>query len=184
MASVKALGGALAERVQEAVTLASQSTPAGDPRWDAFLTGLGLAPPTATERLAVQLQGMPNLKGALPIELRSALGVLRRQFERELRQLAASLESTEDLLEIAALERELSSLVDREIQQYLEHCRPKATVSSIFANARRTTASMGAAVKNTFKALRCRVCGAARPEGTELHVCAYCGSDFFPEEKP
>jgi hypothetical protein len=57
--------------------------------------------------------------------------------------------------------------------------RPKVTAGSIFANAQQTSVRLGDD-KEAVKTKKCASCGAARPEGTDLKICAFCGKDFFP----
>jgi len=154
-------------RAQAAVQMALQSRVEGDPAWDSFLASLGLAPGTCEERLALQRQGVPNLKGALPVELRQALQAIRGEVLRGLGPL-----------EDAPLRLKLDTLLDREVREYLNQCRPRVTLKGIFANAQATTVRLGDA-PDTVKALTCRCCGAARPENSNPRVCAFCGADLF-----
>lgn len=61
--------------------------------------------------------------------------------------------------------------------------KPKVTTASIFANAQLTSVRLGDE-KEAVKTRKCASCGAARPEGTDLKLCAFCGKDFFPPPKP
>jgi len=181
---VKDQGERLQTRVREVVGKALQSRVGEDPSWDGFLVGLGLKPLAAARRLELSSQGVPNLKGALPIEVRKALDAIRRQSERDLEPLVEELTGpgTDDDGDaegcIDRLRRDLAELVDREMQEYLVKCRPKVTLSSIFANAQMTSVRLGDAAPDV-KARKCTCCGAARPEGTDLRSCAFCGNDFF-----
>lgn len=161
-------------RVEELVRAALEWRPAGDDRWDALLSGLGLKPMSAEQRLRLFQSSRTQLRGALPVELRGALEVIREHSSRALR----ALDVADDEDARARFERELEAFVDRELGAYIDRTRPTTTVSSIFANARSTTVTFGGA-KDQLKARRCRTCGAARPEGTDLRRCAFCGQDLF-----
>jgi hypothetical protein len=180
-ARLGALEEAFRGRVRATVAAAQQARVGDDPGWDAFLTALGLTPLPAEERLAIQRQGVPNLRGALPIELRQALAEVGRQTEEALARLGDAGAGDDDALaaRLEALQGELARFVDRELRDYLDKARPMATVASIFANAQATALRLGDA-KESVKTKKCPACGAARPEGTNLRACAFCGTDLFP----
>jgi hypothetical protein len=183
---VRGLEERLRARAQEVVDKAMAAHVGEDPSWDAFLLGLKLKPLVAALRLEILQQGVPNLRGALPVEVRRAFEAIRREGERDLRPLMEELKAVDaqggDVGDVEAridkLRHELEALVDREMREYLAKCRPKITVSSIFANAQMTSVRMGDD-KDGVKTKKCGCCGAARPEGTDLKTCAFCGNDFF-----
>jgi hypothetical protein len=135
---------------------------AGDgPQWDALVRELGLVPLTAEQRQAIRATGVPKLKGVLPVELRVALEKVRLQ--------ASSLPGA------AAVKTELSTFVDRTLLKYVSAAQPaKAAVAGIFANAHRTAVRSSGA--DSVSALKCGCCGAARPAGSDLAVCTFCGN--------
>ncbi|MHB8872766.1 MAG: hypothetical protein ACYC8T_03670 [Myxococcaceae bacterium] len=158
-----------AARLRSTLTLAESSGVGGGPEWDGHLASLGLTPMTFEQRLAVQRQGVANLKGALPVEVRRALQAVR---DEELKGLVG--------LDDASLRLKLDTTIERELRDYLNRCRPRASLGSIFANAQATTVRLGE-VKDQVAVLKCRCCGAARPDGSNLRVCAFCGAELFGE---
>jgi hypothetical protein len=50
-------------------------------------------------------------------------------------------------------------------------------LAQILANSRATTARFDT-VKAAVEIKLCKVCGAARPEGTDLKQCDYCGNEL------
>lgn len=57
---------------------------------------------------------------------------------------------------------------------------PVNLLANILGNALNTSAKHGQQLAG-LETRTCGSCGAARPEGTELHTCAYCGFEFFPK---
>ncbi len=161
-------------RLEELLRAALAGRPQGDDRWDAVLLGLRLTPPAAEQRLALLQTSRTQLRGALPVEVRRALEVIREDAFVALR----GLKTAEDAEDRARFEEELASFVDRALRDYIDQTRPVASVSGIFANARSTTVTYGDA-KDQVKARRCQTCGAARPDGSDLRTCAFCGQAFF-----
>jgi hypothetical protein len=132
------------------------------PRWDALVRELSLTPLTPPQRSAIRSAGVPKLKDVLPVELRVVLEAIRARLAQ---QPGA-----------AALAMELETFVDRELLRYVAAAQPpKAAVAGIFANAQRTSVRSGGA-GDSVSALRCSCCGAARPAGSDLRVCTFCGA--------
>jgi hypothetical protein len=157
---------AFRSRVREVAGTALECRAGGDPRWDALLRSLGLEPPRESQRLAL-LAAAPLRRGVLPVELRAALEALKEAIERD----APGPE----------LRAELAGLVEREMTEYLRRVRPPQGLAGIFANAQATTIRH-ADTQDGVATRKCDACGAARPEGTDLRKCAYCGGDLFPRE--
>jgi hypothetical protein len=173
----------LRARIRATTDAALKARVGEDPAWDGVLDALGIAPLVPEERLAIQRQGVPNLRGALPVEVRHALAAIAMTGEAELNAIEADLASstwasaTDDKLH--DLRRELAHFVERELRDYLNKARPMANVASIFANAQMTAVRLGDA-KESVKTKKCPACGAGRPDGSDLRACAFCGTDLFP----
>lgn len=131
---------------------------AGDEaRWEEVVRSLGLTPLTAEQRGFIRKAGVPKLKGVLPVELRVALEAIRAQVAQE-----------EDPME-------LKTFVDREMLRYIAAAQPpKAVMGNIFANANASAVRMASA--DGISALKCGCCGAARPAGSDLRTCTFCGN--------
>jgi ribosomal protein L40E len=50
-------------------------------------------------------------------------------------------------------------------------------LAQILANSQTTTVKVDA-VKAAVEIKVCKICGAARPDGTDLRKCEYCGNDL------
>ena len=130
-------------------------------KWDRLVLELGLVPLNAGQRQAIRATGVPKLKGVLPVELRVVLEKVRAQ--------VSGLPGAE------VLKTELSTFVDRTLLKYVSAAQPaKAAVAGIFANAHRTAVRSSGA--DSVSALKCSCCGAARPAGSDLAVCTFCGN--------
>lgn len=144
------------------------AVPAGTPAWDAALAAVGVRPPTAEARREILAVGIPQLRGALPTELRQALEAVRRRIRRESGPWDA-----------AAIDEALDASIAERISAYLRLCRPPVGLGAIFANAQLTT-RRSEDPGGRMQALKCPCCGAARPSDAGLRTCAYCGHDLFP----
>jgi hypothetical protein len=176
----------LRARVQELLSRALASRAGDDPAWDEYLGSLGVRPLTAAKREEIHAAGVPNLRGALPVEVRKALVALAGALGEELRALAEAVdgaggETGESERRLDALEAELRDLAERQAREYLNQARPRASLLGIFANAQQSTIRYAAAGE-AVQTKKCACCGAARPDGTDLAACAFCGAAFFPEE--
>jgi hypothetical protein len=149
-------------KLQGLIDRAFAAALAGDePRWDEVVRAQGLTPLTVEQRALIRKAGVPKLKGVLPVELRVVLEAIRAQI---------SLEPGAH-----ALAMELKTFVDRELLRYVAAAQPpKAAMGNIFANAHASAVRMASA--DGISALRCSCCGAARPAGSELHTCSFCGA--------
>ena len=135
------------------------------PEWDGLGRELGLSPLTVAQREAIRSAGAPKLKGVLPVELRVVLEAVRGQVA----QLPGAKEMT----------TELEVFVDRQLLKYVAAAQPpKAAVAGIFANANRTAIRLGPG-GDSVSALKCGCCGAARPAGSDLAVCTFCGNKLL-----
>lgn len=169
-------------RVQDLLARALASRAGEDPAWDEHLTSLGVRPLSAAQRLEIQAAGVPNLRGAIPVEVRRALAALARQLRAELLALAEVLDEDDDegRDRIEALQRQVAELPEREARGYLDKARPRASLLGIFANAQQSTIRHAAQLE-AVRTRKCPCCGAARPDGADLATCAFCGGAFFPE---
>jgi hypothetical protein len=126
---------------------------------------------------AVSAAAAASARGALPLELRSVLEAIRGYTARLLAALSQRLPDGNP--EVDRLRTELDSFVDQVMRDFTAKVRPAPTVAGIFANAQRTTTRF-AEVRDGVRTKKCPLCGAARPEGTDLRACAFCGQSLFP----
>lgn len=156
----------MADQLQSLVEQANRLALSSDePGWDTFVRSLGLTPPTAEQRAFIRASGVPKLKGMLPVELRVVLEAIRARFVEQ-----ASTES---------MKTDLLVLVDREMLRFVAAAQPpKSVLPGIFANAQRTSVRQGPQ-GDSINAQRCTCCGAARPAGSDLRSCTFCGQSFF-----
>lgn len=59
--------------------------------------------------------------------------------------------------------------------------RRRGLLGGIIRTSKETTARPTPEAAS-MAARKCRKCGAGRPEGTDLRVCAYCGDRFMTED--
>jgi hypothetical protein len=79
----------------------------------------------------------------------------------------------------AAMKMELDTFVDRTLLKYVAAAQPpKRVMGGIFANAQATAVRLGDA-GSQVSALKCSCCGAARPAGSDLAVCTFCGQQLL-----
>ena len=165
---------------------ASTSALGGDPAWDAVLSQLGIPPLSREERARHVAEGPKRLRGALPLEVRTAIGVVEERARAALRPLDFSANPPEEETVVRSIEQKLMNLVEGTMKDMLARVSPPApTTSSIFANAKATTpnyAAMG--VKAGATQMKCTTCGAPRKPGADgaavndgaaIAPCAYCG---------
>lgn len=152
---------------------ALESSAQGSDAWNTLLAELGLAVPAAKVREQLALR-QPLKKGALPVEVRHVLERLQTITRKTLSDAAVGDETS------AAFEKTLEHFVEEDMTLYLKAVRPAASPKSIFATAKATTKKYGDMnTKAVVEIVRCKSCGAARPEGTDLRVCDFCGGNFF-----
>lgn len=151
-----------AAKLQGLLDRAFTTALAGDElRWEEVVRSLGLTPLTAEQRAFIRKTGVPKLKGVLPVELRVVLEAIRAQVSSG--------------PGAGALTMELKTVVDREMLRYIAAAQPaKAVMGNIFANANASAVRMASA--DGISALKCGCCGAARPAGSDLRVCTFCGN--------
>jgi hypothetical protein len=175
MSAIAVLAARFHDRVERALTAALAARIGDDPTWDAFLAAEGERALPVAERLALAAQGVPNLRGALPVEVRRLLERIGSETER---QLAAIPQDDESDAARDRLRQELTQFVAQKMRDYLDRARPAPTLAGIFANAQATSLRSGD-VKAGTETVTCPCCGAARQKGGSLKICAYCGNELF-----
>jgi hypothetical protein len=155
-----------AEQLQAHLDQAFAAALANDaPKWDALVRSLGLTPLTDEQRQFIRRSGVPKLKGVLPVELRVVLEAVRSKIVA--------------LPGAAKIQTDLEVFVEREMLRFIAAAQPpKAVMGNIFANAQQSAVRLGAAA-DAVMALKCGCCGAARPAGSDLRSCAFCGNALF-----
>jgi hypothetical protein len=181
-----ALRHSLEQMTRRIFETATTSDRGGGPAWDRLLGELGVEPPSTDQRLQALSTNVPLSKGPVPAEVRKALEKLRADLSVEVERFRAALDqnpgaadATQDE-QLEELDRRLASFVDAEVKRYIAAVRPAPAAAGIFANALATTPSyaadrQGAGVETKM----CGTCGAARPAGTDLRTCDFCGGSLF-----
>jgi len=155
-------------QVTEAVATALAGTARkGRATWTSLLASWGVRPLPEEEARPPEERsdGVPSL------ELRHLLEAIRITAQRQLNPLkrAARLrlpraDKRTMTTKIDALQGYLDDLVAQQMRRYLKAAQRHPGVSGIFARP------------------QCPDCGAARPSGSELCVCAFCGSGLTAKE--
>lgn len=165
---------------------ASSSALGGDAGWDAALSQIGMAPLSAAERAQHVAEGPKRLRGALPMELRSALVLIETRARTALRPLDRAASSPAEEALVRGIEQRLLTMVEDTMKEMLRRVSPPPTTSaSIFANAKASTATYANAVGAGASQMKCTTCGAPRKpkpgdaamvnDGASIEPCAYCG---------
>lgn len=185
--SLRALLGWIEQSQAWILDTASASALGGDAAWDAVLSQLGIVPLSAAERARHVAEGPKRTKGALPLEVRNAIGTVEERARAALRPLDFAAESAEEEGVVRAVEQKLMNLVDDTMKEILKRVSPPpvSATASIFANARATTPKYGGeATKAGATQMKCTSCGAPRKpgadggginDGAKIEPCAYCG---------
>ncbi len=120
-----------------------------------------MSPLTAEQRAFIRKAGVPKLKGVLPVELRVVLEAIAAHVAREPGAERMAIE--------------LNTFVEREMLRFIAAAQPaKAVMGNIFANA--NASAVRFASVDGVSALKCSCCGAARPAGSDLRTCTFCGN--------
>lgn len=168
------------------VEAACASALGGDAGWDAVLSQLGIPPLPPAERKRHLDEGPKRTRGALPMEVRSALVAVEERARAALRPLdrAASTPPEETL--VREIEQKLLDFAEHALRSVLARTTPPANATaSIFANARASNQGWAASgVKAGSSQMKCTTCGAPRKpgasaapvnDGAAIEPCAYCG---------
>lgn len=154
--------------------------------WQALLLRFNISAAEEGEKL--QASQFNHKKGALPIELRRMLQGLQNHYRAKLHRLRHDIdnlnpEQFDVALELVGeAEEKLKLFIDPTVKTYIEQIRPKITIQSIFANAMSSSIKQQNSAEHVHSKT-CACCGAARPNKTNLKMCAYCGSPFFSEPR-
>lgn len=155
----------------------------GGDEWDDYMTAHGLEPGTGEERAEIRALHEPPLEGTLPAEVRS---LLEKQREAailkglEFKQQFGSQEWWMMRVETPMLKL-LENYVPDHVKKYIGEMKPKVVSSgTLFANALTDTPKYFTDVSGAgTQSEKCPTCMAARPAGTELKKCAFCGTEIF-----
>jgi hypothetical protein len=183
---INALSDNLEQTVSAVFETATASDKGGGPAWDRLLRELGLEPPSAAERAQALATDVPIAKGPVPAEVRRALEKLHAAVAAEATRLQRAVDRATDV-DTTALDEQLDQLakrlgdfVDTEVKRYIAAIRPAPAAAGIFANALATTPDYAAMRQEEgVETKTCKTCGAARPAGTDLETCDFCGGSFF-----
>lgn len=173
----------LEKEVETVLSIALESnTKENNLNWNSVLNNLNITPLTNEEKIHRLRNGIPNSKGALPIEVRWCLEKLTNKYQIIANDFKSELNpkdldwDSEELLE--KLELKIQNLVETQIQIYISKSKPGLAISNIFANAQKTTTKFEK-INSSIETKVCKCCGAPRVENSDLKFCSFCGNNFF-----
>jgi hypothetical protein len=163
----------LGEQVAEVLAAARACPPGGNFNWDRILESYGATPQSADDRLRTVAEAKLGA-GASPVEVKRVLDVIVGRAQADLEALAAQTGPQD--FRIGGLRYRLAALSDKEQQEYSTSVAVRASVSSVFANAK-ASAALQPWKQVEYKAgftYACVHCGA--PQQAQLDFkCLYCG---------
>ncbi len=170
LAQLDELDARVGEHVTAILVTAQAAPPGGGHAWDRLLTFYGVAPDSARNRVE-QVRRLSIEGGAVPDEVRRALGAMVQRAEGALRGLVAG--ATADP-RASALSARLERIVADEGARYEASLR-RRQVASVFANAAATSKQTPWADQGVDAplVLSCPACGAPQERALDFR-CRYC----------
>ena len=172
------------ERLDALATQAQAAPAGGGGDWGGVLHEHGVEPMAHTGAEQAVACGFQPTRGALPVELRKVFVAVREAFARRTAALTEQLRAdgapANVLHQLGKLGGEMDAIVDERMAAYVESIRPATTLGGIFANAAASSLRV-AQVQSGTTTKKCKCCGAARLEGTDMRECAFCGMPLFDD---
>lgn len=179
---IDTLRGELKLRVDQTLAAAAKAIPDQEDEWDAYMRAQEVVPKSSDERIQLLALKEERSKGALPIEVRLVLEKHKLAVIQKLSEIKTEYGSKEWWSRVEApADKVINEFIDESIKRYIgEMNRTSVSSRNIFANAMKTTPKYFTQVhKAGTKSEKCPTCMAARPEGSDLKTCAFCGSVIF-----
>lgn len=166
----------------QTITVAAKAVPDREDEWDAYMRTHELIPKSDDERSELLVLKAEQIKGALPVEVRLVLDKHKQRAEKMLDEWKREHGSAEwwDRVEAPA-KKLIKEFVDENIKRYLgELDKVVISAASIFANSASTSSRYVLQVQKAgTRSEKCPTCMAARPEGSDLRTCMFCGAEIF-----
>jgi len=166
--------------VKKTIALAAKS-PGENKEWADYMSSQGATPKTGEERKELLTLKEETHKGALPIEVRMVFDKHKATASEKLQEWKRQYGQEEwwPRVETPA-HKIMDDFIQDGIKKYLGETSKSVSTKTIFSNSTLTTPKYYTQVYQAgTKSEKCPTCMAARPAGTELTTCAFCGSPIF-----
>ncbi len=185
LSQLKKIVGNFEETLQQIISIALSCPKGGDEKWNQVLEKYKVEPATPIQKETFYNNGVPVIKGVLPVELRKVFLSLRQVTIKNFRDTFQNQELSLDAdMYWDDFTRRLQNFIEEELNVYLSKIKQPVGVSNIFANAFSGMNQFSQGLKGSdLNTKRCSSCGSPRSDENQYGECYFCGTPLFETPK-
>lgn len=185
LTQLKKIVGNFEEALQQVNSIALACPKGGDEKWNQVLEKYKVEPATPLQKETFYTNGVPVIKGALPVELRKVYLSLRQGIMKNFLEIFHNIELSFDAsMYWDDFTARLQNFIEEEINTYLGKIKQPVGVSNIFANAFMGMNQFSQGLKGSdLNTKRCNSCGSPRSDENQYGECYFCGTPLFETKK-